>query len=273
MIDVEEDVTEKEEDTMPYRFCVVLCMATFAAIGTGCGPTVEDFPKQEFVLQKEPLVHLALRGSRKGRKLVCQVFLLTTDPSMWVSGVDLKLRDGTYLDPKRFESLDDIDRDRYPDVWLGFGAGYGRGYPYYRDYPYYRRYWYHGPFSCYRTGAGVCIPAWYLLGRSRGNHTPAGLGYTYELSAGQETCTGTELIVHVALKPEEKKAGKPAAPASDKGVVKDEAAAVTRKEKNIRFPFAFSLSEKASANDVAKEESSQIIYEIRFAPVGKKSPR
>ncbi|MEW6356584.1 MAG: hypothetical protein AB1696_09675 [Planctomycetota bacterium] len=258
---------------MLYRLLVVIGAVVIALAGAGCGPTISDFPKQEFVVQKEPVVHLAARGSRKGRKLVCQIFLLTASESMWVSAVDLRLSDGTYLDPKEIESLDDIDQERYPDMWVGFGAGYGRGYAYYGDYPYYRGYWRRGPYSYYRTGGGVCVPAWYLLGRRRGPHTPAGLEYTYELPDSQETCDGMRLTVHVAQ--EQAKEGKAKDAEAKTPDVKDEAEAVALREKKISFAFSFTTEDRVHTSESKKadEGPAKILYEIRFAPIAQETPK
>ncbi|NOZ23332.1 MAG: hypothetical protein GXP25_19840 [Planctomycetes bacterium] len=260
---------------MRARFLIAIAVVVLAAVG--CGPTISDFPKQEFVLRKEPVVHLAIRGSRMDRKLTCQFFLLTMNRSLWISGVDLKLKDGTYLDPKRIESIDDIEGNDSPRMWVGMGAGYGRGYPYYPYYPYYRRYWYHGSYPYYRTGAGTCVPTWYLLGRSGGDYTPDGLEFTYELPASQKTCEGMQLVVHVALKRKKKKAQeaeKKPKEASGKNVTKDGAEVIAQREREIRYPFAFSLAEKPHPPPGQEKRSPKdIVYEIEFTHVAKETTR
>ena len=250
-----------------HRIGPVLILLLSAVCATGCSTvSLNDFARQEFVLEDKPLIHLALRGSRKDRKLICQVSLLTTSGAMWISAADLKLADGSLHDPKEMQSLDEADRDPYYDSHMrfGFGVGYGTDY-YYRRYPYYyRRYWRHGPYSYYRTSAGVSIPAWYLLDRPTGTKTPKSLEFTYQLPGAQSTAKGCELVVHIGVAPEKSAKKGQKTKAKDK----KDAEAVAKEEKKIRLPFAFALSEKPQPETAGaqKADAKKIVYEILFVP-------
>lgn len=251
-----------------FRHCLPWALGLILLAGGGCATRdVNDFKKQEFVVQDKPVIHLALRGSRQDRKVVCQVFLLTTSETMWISGADLKLPNGAVLDPKRMESLEEDDYDTYPYMGFGFGFGYGRGYGYPYPYPYpnYRRYWDYGPYSRYRTDAWVSIPAWYLLGRPMGDETPSGIEFTFELPEGQGACDGSGIIVHVAIAPERRKKEERAAP-----VAKKNSKQAAEAEKKIRTAFEFVMTERPPPDRGGQKapDPKKVIHEIGFTRRG-----
>ncbi|NOZ22522.1 MAG: hypothetical protein GXP25_15680 [Planctomycetes bacterium] len=232
------------------------------ALPVGCKnvPTVNDFAKQEFVVDHKPPVHLAVRGSRSGRKVVCQVFLLTASRSLWISGADIRQADGTVLGPKRIKSLEQREEDEGAPISIGFGFGVGttRGGGFGGEESCADSWSSSGSSTSYGTGFGVGIPVWRLLGGSSGRETPRSLEFTYELPAAQASCEGCEVIVYVAQtsKATEKKKKD-----------RDKKSAVEAEMKN-RIPVAFVMAEAAVKKDEkaddTKETTKRLVREIQF---------
>jgi hypothetical protein len=240
---------------------------------------VTDFSKQEFAVQGESPVHVALRAMRRDRQVVCQVFLLPASGSARLSGGDLKLANGASLDPVRFKSLEERSSLPAPPVGLsvGFGVGSGRSRGIGHRSGGGVSEWRCGsspPGSVgttsgsYRSGFGMVVPVWRLLGRDRSAESPRSVEFSYELPETQATLDGCELAVYVVPGTDGK--SKEDARPTDAGrelAAYDNVAAEVR----ARHPVTFVLAEKRptdqegrDATDDTRQKTRELVREIQF---------
>lgn len=261
-----------------HLYSAVLAAGLYGLLA-GCAvtPTVNDFAKQEFIARDEKPIHVALRGSRRDRRLTCQVFLLTAAESLWLSRVDLKTADGSVLVPREVKSLDPRPSRGGPTIGFGFGiplGGSSRGSG--------------GGSDCHtgsggsgsssaRIPVGAAVPIGKLLKGLAKDEAPKSLQLTYDLPDNASTCDGAELTVCVASSAQQGKDEKDKGPATASSKKADDGGAPTSAkdgETPATAVMSFGLCEKPLASDdkdepseqkdQTQEKTKQLVREIQF---------
>jgi len=240
------------------RFFAVLMPALIVLAGCQATPGVNDLAKQEFAVEGDPPVCLALRGLREGQELRCQVFLEEADRSLWISGAQFRLPDGTGLTPQRIRILRDAPEPAGPSisfsVGLGVGSAGGHGHA---EVPCHGG---GGGLSPYGAGGGVSVPIWQVLGRRSGAESPRGLEFVYHLPETPAKCDGSELTVYVGGGDEQTAA----AAGTDDEEAPSSIEPATSEAIGSHVSVVFALSEIEPQQDNAHDRARQLIREINF---------
>ena len=257
------------------RIAPVIALVCVGFAGCMTSPRIADFTKQAFTLQTTPPLHVALRGVRNDRRLVCQVFLLDDRDTARLSNVELRLASGALIDPRRIRSLEKPSGTSTPQISFGFtsetetgpsqalGEQPGTGC----------QEWEAGSSAptvatnqrtdagtasaSYRTDTGAAVPVWRLLGRRKAVSSPRSLQLTYVLPKTQTTLNGCELIVGLVAVED-----RPDASAQAGSTTRDTVAVEIAKRQTV----IFAMAEKTPSGqeDDARQKTRSLVKEINF---------